>query len=1023
MYDESIANTPIPELEQEILRYWRTARVFERSVNSRPRDNSFTMYDGPPFATGLPHYGHLLAHTIKDVIPRFKTMKGHRVERRFGWDCHGLPVEFEVEKELHTRGRKDIEKLGVAAFNEKCRSIVLKYTSEWQEVEERLGRWVDMDDDYRTMDLSYMESVWQVFKKLYEKGLIYEGKKVVPYSPRIGTPLSNFEAGLNFRELESPAVTVEFPLATDSDTVLLVWTTTPWSIPSNVALAINRRIPYVRVSMPNGKKYILSEASYERYFADQQIESFRIESIEGAKYAPMFHFIGRDVSNETYRIYHSDHVAADEGTGIVHISPAHGEDDFRLGEEFNLPVIDFFDESGDFTAEVPIVEGVGFRDANDTLIDAIAHDHRLFRLEVITHSYPCCWRSDQPLMYRAVSCWYVRVESMRKRLIENNGQVKWYPETIGIRRFHNWLENARDWAISRDRYWGTPLPVWRCDEDGTDIVVGSAAELEELTGQAIPDLHRHHVDQLILSVDGRHYRRIAPVLDCWFESGAMPYAQEHYMFEDHGAALDRFPADFIAEGVDQTRGWFYTLLVLSTALFDKPAYYNVVVNGIILGNDGRKMSKSLRNYPAPQAIFDSYGADALRFYLLRSKATRAGDLRVSEEDIRGVVRDLLLPILNIYKFFVTYANIDGFQGDSDSDALSFSHPLDKWMLVRTELMRSGIERDLETYDLVAACDQIRTYVDDLSLWYVRNSRRRFWAQGMDADKIGAYRCLFHALTTMSRCIAPILPFVSEAIFRGLNYNDSVHLENWPKAIDVSEHEVLFGSMNTIRRIVALGHRLRSELGLRVRQPLSTLYLDEGLSEGVEPLSALLMQELNVKKIRYIPRTSELLERRVLLNFRHLGPRFRDRLVGLQAAVARGEYQIDGSELYVGGECLGAEDFKIEMSTQGLLRAIEENGLWIVLDTELTEELRTEGAVRDLIRYIQAMRKEALFSVSDVVIIDIGDGLFELVSRNEDLIQSETNSRIRYEPLQDSLLTKEVTIQGHFGKVGISRIVD
>ena len=689
-YNADLLAKPLPELEKEIMKFWAEQAVFQRSVEMRNKANQFVIYDGPPFATGLPHYGHLLASCIKDVVPRFKTMQGMRVERRFGWDCHGVPVEYIVEKENKVNGTQGIEKMGIKEFNEKCRSIVLRFTHDWQATIERIGRFVDMKNDYKTMHTPYMESVWKVFKKLKEKGLVYEGKRVVPYSPELGTALSDFEANLDYREVPDPAITILFTLADDEKTKLLVWTTTPWSLVTNVAIAVNPKVKYVKVHSIDGNFYILAQSMVEKYVKKghaKKIEEFDITQLIGKRYIPQFKSISPAQVQNCYQIIAGDHVTATEGTGLVHISPAHGDEDFTLGQKYNLPCLDFVNRNcvfedgipnyGDTERNADFIRGKFFKDADKEVVQHLKQKGVIVKNESITHKYPFCWRTEKPLMYRAVSSWYVNVTKIKDRLVSNNQKINWYPESVGKGRFHNWLENAHDWSVSRSRYWGTPLPVWRNIKDPEDcIFIGSVEELERLTHKKVTDLHRDHIDELEINIENKTYRRIPEVFDCWFESGAMPYAQDHYMFENEDEFLRKYPADFIAEGLDQTRGWFYTLNVLSTALFDRPAFKNCVVNGILLGTHGKKMSKSKGNYPDSNIIFEKYGADALRLFLLGSSATRADDVAVDENKIAQVVAQVIMPLTSMYRFFATYANRENIKNLTFNNIGHSDDPLD-----------------------------------------------------------------------------------------------------------------------------------------------------------------------------------------------------------------------------------------------------------------------------------------------------------------------------------------------------------
>lgn len=659
-------NLNLPEIDQKVLNFWKQNNTFQKSLQKRATAEHYLFYDGPPFATGLPHYGHLLVGTMKDIIPRYQTMRGKYVERRFGWDTHGLPIEMIIEKELNLKGRTNILEYGVDKFNEACRTGVLKYVKEWEEVTSRLGRWVDFKNDYKTMDCDFMESVWWVFKALWDQGKIYEGTRSMPYSWRLATPLSNFEAGSNYQMVQDPAITVEFSVNDLDNTVFLAWTTTPWTLPSNFALCLNPKVDYVTVSH-NDKNYILAKARLDNYFKEDSYKIIREQKgnkLAGLTYQPLFAYFQEE---KAFKIILDDYVSTEDGTGIVHIAPAHGEDDHRVGLTNGLPVIDPTDAEGNYTAEVKDFAGRNIKEAEKDLIAFLKNQNKVFKHEVIDHSYPHCERSNTPLMFKAISAWYVKVEEQQEDMLKNNSQIHWVPEHIKEGRFGNWLAQARDWNISRNRFWGNPLPVWKCSNIECDHIecIGSKSELEEKCGQKLTDLHKHIVDSLNWECEKCQGKmeRIPEVLDCWFESGSMPYAQIHYPFENKETFEKAFPADFIIESLDQTRGWFYTLMILATSIFKKPPFKNCVVTGMVLAEDGKKMSKSLKNYPDPSYILDQYGADALRLYLINSPLVKGESLRFSERGVKETTRSVFLPFWNVYSFFTTYANVDKYKPD------------------------------------------------------------------------------------------------------------------------------------------------------------------------------------------------------------------------------------------------------------------------------------------------------------------------------------------------------------------------
>jgi isoleucyl-tRNA synthetase len=1002
-YPTTIPNQSIPQLEERVLEFWQREQIFKKSVEQRPVDNQFVLYDGPPFATGLPHYGHVLAHSIKDVLPRYQTMRGKRVERRFGWDCHGVPVEYQVEQELKLNGKKDIEAGGIANFNEACRSIVQKYTKEWRYTEDRLGRFVDMDNDYKTMDLNFMESVWAVFKKINDKNLVYEGKKVVAYSPELGTPLSDFESKLNYKTISDPEVVLAFPLVSDPAVSLLVWTTTPWSVPANVAIAVNPALSYVKITTADDKQYIVAESTARQHFkkgVKTQV-SFDINSILGQAYEALF-IEGGEANANCFKIISSDHVTDSDGTGLVHIAPAFGEDDYRLGMAHQLPVMDYFDNNGRFKEDAPVAvaRGLSFKDADKAIIEVIKAKGKLFHHGTFHHEYPFCWRTDKPLMYRAVSSWYVKVTAIKSDILANNEKINWYPDHVGKKRFKDWLTNARDWAISRSRYWGTPIPIWRNTADENDyLVLGSIAELQQYTDTPITDLHRHCIDDLKIEKDGKVYQRIPEVFDCWFESGAMPYAQAHYPFENAQQFESTFPADFIAEGLDQTRGWFYTLMVLSTALFNKPAFKNCMVNGILLGDDGKKMSKSKRNYPPINDVFAKYGADPLRFLLLRSGATQAQEMRVSEDKIKEVTRQVLLPILHILTFFADKANKNGFQPETAiCDTPHLSVALDQWLFYATEHFKERMQTCFDNYDLVSACQEVVNYIEQFSKLYVRNSKLRL-KTGSSQTQEGLV-CMHHALTTLSKCIAPLTPFMGDILYQALFGNtQSVHLQEWPALLNKIQYQNAFNSIEICRTIIRLANSVRQENNIELKQPLISITLSDTLRETLQPHMDMLKEALNVENIIWLNGSaSDLLKTEITLNEKALGPKYRNALKSLRSDFIQGKYSLEADVLTVGSHQLSASEFTITYKPNGNVRGAVEGPLWMTLDCELTADLAEKGRFRRLQREIQVMRKTAALTSTDTITLTFkGDDEFlEFIRKYQNDISQVTHAVLEFE---------------------------
>ena len=985
-----VSNQPkFPEMECEILDFWNKNQIFEKSMANRHGGKEYVFYDGPPFATGLPHYGHLLAGTIKDVVPRYQTMRGKYVSRVFGWDCHGLPVENEMEKELNLSSKKDIEAYGIDKFNESCRGIVLRYTAEWEQVVKRMGRWVDFKGGYRTMDLSYMESIWWVFKQLWEKGLIYEGYKILPYCPRCATPLSNFEANQGYAEVIDPAITIKFKATDEANTYFLAWTTTPWTLPSNLALAVGPDIDYVKVK--DGDDYfILAEsrlASYYKTELPEIISRCKGSDLQGRKYVPLFDYFADLEKQGAFKVLVADYVSTEDGTGIVHNAPGFGEEDNVTCKANGIPEVCPVDEQCCFTAEVSDYVGRFVKDTDKDIIRRLKDEGKLVHRGTISHSYPHCWRDDVPLIYRAVSTWFVKIDEIKEKMLRANSEINWMPSHLKDGRFGKWLENARDWAISRNRYWGAPLPVWRNDETGETVCIGSVSELEQLTGSKITDIHKHFVDKMVIpSPTGKApLTRVPQVLDCWFESGSMPYAQNHYPFENKEHFEANFPANFIAEGLDQTRGWFYTLVVLGAALFDKPPFENVVVNGLILAEDGQKMSKRKKNYPDPKYVIDTYGADSLRLFMLGSQVVRAEDLKFSESGIKDVLRGVMLPMWNAYSFFVTYANVDNWQPVPGSNRPENpENPLDRWILSSLAQMIEEIEYEMDRYNLQKAANRFEKFIDDLTNWYIRRSRRRFWKSQNDSDKQDAYQTLYYVLLNFAKTAAPFIPFTMEMIYQNLRTDDmpeSVHLCDFPTADTGSRDVNLEIQMENTMTAVSLGRFLRSQHSLKVRQPLAKAIIvihDENVRKMVEATSSIIAEELNVKEIVFSSGDEELVVRKAKANFKVLGSKLGPKMKEAAALIAAlsskdiglilagASYTIELSD----GEKLdiGADDMIVQREEKPGMTVATESGITLALDTTLTRELEEEGFAREFVSKIQNMRKDTGLEVSDRISI-------------------------------------------------------
>ncbi|MDE5898348.1 MAG: isoleucine--tRNA ligase, partial [Treponemataceae bacterium] len=1029
MYTPVNPKADFPKQEEEILAYWEQNDIFKKSVARRNGAEEFTFYDGPPFATGLPHFGHFIPSTIKDIIPRYQTMKGKKVERRFGWDCHGLPVENLIEKELGLNSKHEIETYGVERFNDACRASVLRYTAEWRKTITRMGRWVDFDNDYKTMSPDYMESIWWVVKALWEKGMIYEGKYILPYCPRCSTVLSNHELAQGYKDRADPAVTIRFKITKGPDafddpdiangsTYFLAWTTTPWTLPSNEGLCMGPEIEYVKIrDAESGDCYILAKARLSAYYKDEGEYEIIYErtgaQFLGARYEPLFPYfkelsVQEDGSDGAFRMFNADYVSTEDGTGIVHLAPAFGEEDSKVFKGTGIPAVEPMDAECRFTKEVSDYEGRFVKDCDKDIIDRLKKEGTLVRRGQIVHSYPHCWRCGSPLIYRGIGSWFVKVADERGRLLRANSRIKWQPAHIKEGRFGKWLAGARDWAISRNRYWGNPIPIWKCS-CGEALCVGSRAELQDLSGVHPDDLHKQFVDKITIPCKkcGGTMRRVPEVLDCWFESGSMPYAQNHYPFENKEYFESHFPADFISEGLDQTRGWFYTLTVLAANLFDKPAFKNCIVNGLVLASDGRKMSKSLRNYTDPVEAINQFGADALRLFLIHSAVVKADDLRYSDDGVRDVIKSIILPLWNSYSFFVTYANIDGVQPAGVLfEGRRPVNPLDAWLLSLTQKLVMDVTAAMDDYDLSAAIDPIVRFIDEMNNWYIRRSRRRFWKSGNDADKTEAYEALYCALKTFCQIAAPVIPFITEAMWQNLKNGsdpESVHLSDYPACKKAWRNERLEFKMAAVQRAVSTGRSLRNQFNLKNRQPLASVALVTRDAEEKQALAEMedsIREELNVKKVIFHEREDELVEYKAKANFRvlgkELGPLMKkaaDKIQGL----GQDEIQslLDGATLSIDIEGSAVELDKdkilVERFEKDGLKVLNDGTLTVGLDARITDELRKEGYVRDLIRGIQNLRKETGLAVTDRIKLSVSgdEELRAALALFADFVSSET----------------------------------
>ena len=1078
-YPETSTSPNFAKLEENILQKWQENQVFEKSVeNLKPQSQGgkeFSFFDGPPFANGLPHYGHLLTSCVKDIYARYHTMKGERTERVFGWDCHGLPAEMEVEKQLGIQGQLAIQEYGIGEFNEQCRSSVMTYTQEWKDYVSRIGRWVDFDNGYKTMDRNYMESVIWAFKQLNDKGLIYEGHKVMPYSWAAETPLSNFETRLDnsYREKTSKAITVAFELEEVPDFVkdkseniekvfVLAWTTTPWTLPSNCALAVGKEIEYKMnfEDEEDGKKICILTS--DNYFLPQKEESEKLSEggikgsdLVGLGYKPLFPYFKDDerVGDKGFTILEADFVSDDDGTGIVHLAPGFGEDDQRVCEENGIctpekgGIICPVDEKGCYTQEIFDIEGSEhplilkglnvMKDlrksedepyhqnqlekyglANLRIVDYLKQSGNLIKQEDYVHNYPHCWRTDHPLIYKAVPSWYVKVTEFKDRMVELNQKINWIPQHIRDGQFGKWLENAHDWAISRNRFWGAPIPVWKSNNPNNDelYVFGSIEEIETFFNVKVDDLHRPNIDKLIKSdpYDPQYeIRRVPEVLDCWFESGSMPFAELHYPFENQQKFESRFPADFIVEYTAQTRGWFYTLMVLSTALFDEIPFKNCICHGVILGEpvknkqtgkmEKQKLSKRLKNYPDPVDVFNSMGADAMRWMMVASPVMNGGELTIAKDgsDIKDVIRLTLKPIWNAYHFFCLYANSDGVKAE---EAYESDNLMDRYILSKLKYAVEGIAENMDAYDTQKACKYVEEFFEVLNNWYIRRSRERFWRTTEyleDEDKRQAYNTLYTCLINISKAGAPLLPYLFEEVYTGLTDSESVHLACFPELAMVQDDPQLAKSMDRVRDICNAGLAVRNRENIRTRQPLSsaTCYFED--SSKLKGYEWIIEDELNVKQVNLSDELYQVASKDLKINFPVLGKRLPHKMKAIIAASKQGKWSETSEGLIeIEGEVLSKEEanLKLQASDAKGAEAVSDNSGLVVIDLEISGKLRQEGYARDAVRLIQQARKEADLNISDKINLSLktdNDELEQAVSAFSDYIAEQTLSQQVY----------------------------
>ena len=1003
-YPEVPQSPNFSAIETSILERWKDEGTFKASIERRADAPEYVFYDGPPFANGLPHFGHLLTSFVKDTVPRYQTMRGNKVDRRFGWDCHGLPVEMEAERQLGFSGKAAILDYGMDKFNDFCAESILRYTNEWESTVTRAARWVDFENDYRTMDPGYMESVMWAFKQLNDKGLMYEGQRVLAYCWECETPLSNFETRLDdaYRDRTDPAVTVSFPLENGQN--LLVWTTTPWTLPSNEAVAVGPDIDYAVYRDEDGQEYILGAATIAKYKQQlskaEQVGTVKGSDLVGLSYTPLFDFFA-DQPN-AFKVISADFVDVGEGTGAVHMSPAFGEDDYNACTAAGIEMVMPVDNQAKFTAQVPPYEGMQVFEANPKIVEDLKAMGRLVKREQYVHSYPHCWRSDTPLIYKAMSSWFVKVTAVRDRMVDLNQEINWIPDHIKDGRFGRWIADARDWSISRNRFWGSPIPVWKSDDPRYPRVdvYGSIDELEADFGVRPENLHRPFIDELTRPnpddpTGQSTMRRVEDVLDCWFESGSMPFAQLHYPFENKDWFEDHFPADFIVEYQPQTRGWFYTLHVLATALFDRPAFKTCVAHGNVLGDDGRKMSKRLRNYPDVQEVFDTLGADATRWALLSSPVLRGGETLADRDNMVQASRQVLVPIWNAWYFLSLYGNTDGMQGHFRTNQTG---SLDRYILAKTAELRDAVTNAMDLNDLSTATQAITRYIDALNNWYIRRSRERFWRAvptdgSVDPEKQDAYDTLHTVLASFCRIAAPLLPMVTEEIYTKLTGEQSVHLTDWLEKDELPHDDALVVAMDTVRNVCSEVLSVRKEQRLRVRLPLAKITVATPNAEALRPFVDLIADEVNVKEVVLSTDSASVGEYVLSINPGVLGPRIGGKVQQIIVAARNGDWSQKGDVVTVAGEELnpGEFDLRFKPINEDTSRALPGNVGVVVLDTEVSPELAREGLARDIMRAVQQARRDAGLHVSDRIELNIkttGD-VAEAIAEHCDYIASQT----------------------------------
>ena len=1036
-----------PALEEEVLEFWREHDVFEKTLEQTKDGPQFSFNEGPPTANGKPGIHHVLARSFKDIFPRYKTMRGYHVPRKAGWDTHGLPVEHEVEKRLSDEGRIESydkseieEKVGIAEFTKLCRESVMTYIGDWEKMTERMGFWVNLDEAYYTLNNSYIESVWNLLQRIWDKDLIYKGYKVVPYDPRIGATLSSHELAQGYRDVEDPSITVRFKLADEDNTYILVWTTTPWTLPSNLALAVGDEIDYSYCES-DGQTLIVAEALREAVFRDiehEVVKTVKGKALVGTRYEQLFEYLSVDAPN-AFQVFSADFVSTESGTGIVHTAPAYGVDDLAFGQANGLPVVHGVGLDGHFIDDVEPVKGMFFKDADKPLIRILKDRGMMFRSERYSHSYPFGWRTGDPILYYAKNAWYIRTSKFRERMAELNQTINWVPEHIKDGRFGKWLDNNVDWALSRERFWGTPLPVWTDGEEGFKCV-GSVAELEELTGRELSelDLHRPAVDDVTFELDGKTWRRVPEVIDCWFDSGAMSYAQWHYPFENEDKFEKHFPADFICEAIDQTRGWFYTLHAISTLVSDSVAYKNCICLNLLVDKDGKKMSKSVGNIINPYDVFDTVGADALRWYFLARLAPDAPK-RVSVEIVADVASSFINTFWNTYGFFVLYARLDNIDL-TKSIPVEERPEIDRWALALLHKTISTVTEALDDFDAKTAGEAIESFVDQLSNWYVRRNRRRFWKSTDPQDKQAAYLTLYECLKSAAELMAPFVPFLAENVYQNLVRSadpdalPSVHMGNWPEADASWQNEALLHDIDVVQKVVGLGRAARSHSGVRTRQPISRLLLrapNDAAAKALDSHRDQVTEELNVKAIEFIARDAGLVSYNIKPNLPKLGkqygklvPQIKQALLDADGtAIASAAAQGEAFEIDVAGQTIALEgdDVLIETHSAEGYSCEADAGYLTALDTTLTDELIAEGLAREVVRSVQDARKQAGLEVSDRITLGVSGSpaVDKALDVHRDYLMNETLAIDWQVGQADAKYTADKTMGDEHWKIEIS----